>query len=149
MLTRSTMVLAALLLLTAPLHAQATSTQENIRVPIEFQITSCTGEVVNFLGEMHILQHGVGNANSGHFTLHINFHLEGTSPSGTRYVVNEHVNSSSTSAGAQTFTNEARLVAVAQGPEDNLIVHTFIHTTVNANGEVTSERFVFESDCQG
>ncbi len=147
--TRVSSAVAVLFLLASPLFAQAVVTRENVRVPFDFQITSCSGETVVFLGEAHILQQSAGNGHAGHFIVHINFHLEGTAPSGTRYVVNEQVNGPSSSGGATTLTSEARLVAVAQGAEDNLIVHTFIHFTQNANGEITAESFEFEAECQG
>jgi hypothetical protein len=149
MVARAFSVIAFVVLMVAPAFGQATVTQENLIVPIDFQITSCSGEVVTFTGESHVLQHSTANDNTGHAVVHINFHLEGTGPSGTRYVVNEHVNGTINSGAAGTFTSEARLVAVAQGSADNLVVHTFIHTTVNANGEVTAQSFEFETDCQG
>lgn len=142
------LVITALLVAAAPLFGQAIVTQENAWVPIDFVITACNGEEVIFTGESHVVQHSTGsNASVG--IVHINFHLVGVGASGTRYIVNEHVNGENIFAGADTFTSEARLTAVAQGNEDNLMVHTFIHSTINANGELTTETFVFESDCQG
>jgi hypothetical protein len=149
MMKRVFTLIALSALLSLSVYGQATVTQENLIVPIDFLITACNGETVLFTGESHVLQHSTGNGNASAFTVHINFHLEGTSASGTHYIVNEHVNGHETVAGASMLTSEARLVAVAQGSEDNLIVHTFIHTTTNANGEVTSTTFEFESDCQG
>ena len=149
MMKRVFTLIAFSALLSVSVYGQATVTHENVIVPIDFLITDCNGETVLFTGESHVVQHSTGNGNASAFTVHINFHLEGTGPSGTRYIVNEHVNGHETVAGASTLTSEARLVAVAQGNEDNLIVHTFIHTTTNANGEVTSTTFEFESDCQG
>lgn len=149
-MARALAVLAAILV-SAAAYGQATVTQENVIVPIDFVITACNGETVIFTGESHMVQNSAANGNGAHSIVHINFHLEGTGPSGTRYIVNEHLNGpfTLTFTGADTQTSEARLVAVAQGSEDNLIVHTFIHTTTNANGEITSTTFEFESECQG
>lgn len=149
MFARTSVCIVLALLICTPLCAQATVTNDNVVVPIDFQITACSGEVVTFTGESHVLQHSTGNGNANVSVVHINFHLTGTGASGTRYVVNEEVNGTSTFAGAGTFNSEARLVGVAQGSADNLAVHTFIHTTVNANGEITSTSFEFESDCNG
>ncbi len=150
MLTRVfTVIAAAVLVVNASVHGQATVTHENIIVPLEFQITSCSGETVVFFGEAHVLQHSTTNANASSSVVHIDFHLQGTGASGTRYVVSEYVNGTSTVAGAENLTSEARLVAVAEGSADNLLVHTFIHSTVNANGELTSSRFEFDTECRG
>ena len=149
MLARAFTVIATVVIVSASAYGQATVTHENIIVPLEFQITSCSGETVVFFGEAHVMQHSMTNTNANKFVVHIDFHLQGTGASGTRYVVSEHVNGESTVAGAENLTSEARLVAVAEGSADNLLVHTFIHFTVNANGEITSSRFVFDSECQG
>lgn len=149
MSTRVCSALVFSLLLTASLFGQATVIHENQTVPFEFQITTCDGEPVDFVGESHVLVHSTGNENGGNSITHINFHLVGTSEDGTTYIVNEHVNGSETTGGAGTFHSESRLVAVSQGNEDNLIVHTLIHTTTNANGEITSMTFEFTTECQG
>lgn len=149
MLARVFTLIALVVLVCAPAYAQATVTNDNVHVPIDFITTACNGEEVIISGESHVVQHSTVNGSTGVGVVHINFHLEGTSASGTRYVVNEHVQGATVSSEANTFTSEARLVAVAQGNADNLIIHTFIHTTVNANGEITSETFEFETECQG
>ena len=143
-------ILAALLFVfSAPLFAQAATFMTNETVDFDFLVTSCSGEPVTFIGTAHVIQQGTGNQNGGHFFVHINFHLEGTSASGTRYEVNEQVNNIEVQNGATVFQSEAHLNAIATGPEDNLAVHTTIHFTVNANGEVTAESFEFEADCRG
>jgi hypothetical protein len=96
-----------------------------------------------------VIQQATGNKNGSHFFLHINFHLEGTSASGTRYEVNEQVDNIEVLTGGTVFQTGGHLNAIATGPEDNLAVHTTIHFTLNANGEVTAERFEFEADCRG
>jgi hypothetical protein len=149
MLARVFTLIALVVLVCAPAYAQATVTNDNVHVPIDFITTSCSGEEVIISGESHVVQHSTGNGNASIAVVHINFHLAGTGASGTRYVVNEHVQGVTTSSSANTFTSEARLVAVAQGNADNLIIHTFIHTTTNANGEITSQTFEFETECQG
>jgi hypothetical protein len=149
MLARVFTLIALVVLVCVPAYAQATVTNENLHVPIDTIITTCSGEEVIFVGESHVVQHSTGNGNASVGVVHINFHLEGTSASGTHYVVNEEVNGAEVFAAASSFTSEARLIAVAQGNADNLIVHTFIHTTTNANGEITSQTFEFESECHG
>ena len=149
MSTRICTALVFSLLLTASLFGQATVIHENQTVPIEFQITTCEGEIVDFVGESQLLVHSTGNENSGNTITQINFHLVGTSADGTRFIVNEHVSGAITTGGGGTFISEARLVAVSEGSEDNLIVHTAIRTIVSETGEVTVEIFEFTTECQG
>ena len=54
------------------------------------------------------------------------------------------------------FSSDPKVVAeldgdplIAQGSADNLFVRTTIHTTVNANGQITATSFEFEVECQG
>lgn len=139
-----------LLLVAAPsLFAQASTVITNQRVEFDFLVTNCAGEPVVFLGEAHVVQQATGNQNGGHSFVHINFSLQGESASGTRYVANEQLNGIEVVSGATVFQNSGHLNAISQGNEDNLHVHTTIHFTVNANGEVTAESFEFETDCNG
>ncbi len=149
MSTRICTALVFSLLLTASLFGQATVIHENQTVPIEFQITTCEGEIVDFVGESQLIVHSTGNENGGNTITQIRFHLVGTSADGTRYVVNEHVMGAITTGSANTFISEARLVAVSEGSEDNLLVHTAIRTIVSASGEVTVEILEFTRECQG
>jgi hypothetical protein len=137
---------------TVPAWAQASNEMSNIREPIDFIATACNGETVIISGEAHVIQHSVGTpGETGHSTVHIQFHLEGIGSGGTRYVANETVNSSEeVSVGAaQVMSSVGNLHLIAQGNADNLVVRTTIHMTTNANGEITSVSFEFESHCNG
>ena len=132
---------------------QAATFTDNQTVPIEFIATSCSGEPVIINGESQLLYHATGTP-SGHgvATTHISFQLSGESASGTRYVVNETVNSTETRDAdfmPSTFTSVGHLNVVSQGGGENLLVRTTIHTTVNANGEITSTSFEFTTECRG
>jgi hypothetical protein len=132
---------------------QAATFTDNSTVPIDFIATSCTGEQVIISGESHVLIHATGTP-SGHgtFKTHIQFQLSGESASGTRYVVNETVNGTETRDAdflPSTFTSVGHLNVISQGGGDNLSVRTVIHTTVNANGEITSTTFEFTTECHG
>jgi len=132
---------------------QAATFTDNTTVPIEFVATSCTGEPVVISGESHVLFHATGTP-SGHgtATFHINFQLSGVSASGTRYVVNETVNSTETRDEdfiPSTFTSVGHLNVISEGGTENLAVRTIIHTTINANGEITSTTFEFMVECRG
>ena len=138
---------------TTTASAQATVVQTNTRVPIDFfSANSCTGEEVIISGEQHIVFHSTTSANGDSTArLHINFHLQGTTPGGTTYNANETVNGIEISHvnGQRTFQNVAQLNLVSQGSTDNLRGRTEIRTIVNSNGEVTSTTFEFTVECSG
>lgn len=144
---------AALVFQGAAAAPQASTITDNMTIPVEFFAISCTGEEVVINGESHVVFHATGTP-SGHGVerLHINFQLSGESASGTRYVVNETVDSTQTrdaDGAPSTFTSVSHLNAISQDGSDNLRVRTVIHTTVNANGEITSTTFEFTTECNG
>lgn len=144
----------ALAALTVPprVAAQATTTTDNVDVPIDFTATACNGETVNISGDSHIVVHVTTNDNHTTLETHIQFHLSGEGTSGTQYVANETVDSIEQTPldnGAHVLNSVGQLHLIAQGSADNLIVRTTIHTTVNANGQITATSFDFEVECQG
>ena len=132
--------------------AEAVTMTDNTDVPIDFTATACNGETVNISGDSHVVVHLTRNDNHTTFETHIQFHLSGEGASGTRYVANETVDSieqTPTDNGAQVLNSVGQLHLIAQGSADNLVVRTTIHTTVNANGQITATSFEFEVECQG
>jgi hypothetical protein len=133
-------------------EAQATTITDNTTVPIDFTATACNGETVNISGDSHVVVHLTQNDNHTTFETHIQFHLSGESASGIKYVANETVDSiqqTPINNGATVFNTVGQLHLIAQGSADNLVVRTTIHTTVNANGQITATSFEFEVECQG
>ena len=132
--------------------AEAIVTHSNVTVPIDFIATACNGETVIISGESHFNVISV-TSDSGQttFITHIQFHLSGVGPTGTRYNANETVNSSETggASGATTLNSIGQLHLISQDSSDNLTVRTTIHTTVNANGEITATSFEFTTECNG
>jgi hypothetical protein len=152
-------LLTATLLLLAPAgaaeaRAQATVITSSTRIPIEFfNANSCTGDEVTINGTSHLLFHANGSP-GGHSNekLEINFALQGVSAaSGVKYVVNETVTATtqSSAGGAFVFNTVGHLNVISQGGTENLRIRTEIHATFNANGELTSSKFVFTVECQG
>jgi hypothetical protein len=145
-----------LLTLVCPVEAkaQATVITSNTRVPIEFfNANSCTGDQVTIDGTSHVLFHA-NSSPGGHSNekLEISFALRGVNAtSGIRYVVNETVTATTESSvnGAFVFNTVSHLNVISEGSEDNLLLRTEIHTTFNANGELTSSKFVFTVECRG
>jgi len=152
-----TLTLTLLLLASAgpaETQAQATAITSSTKIPIEFfNANSCTGDQVAIDGTSHMLFHANGSE-GGHSNakLQINFALQGVSAaSGVKYVVNEAVTATtqSSAGGAFVFHTVGHLNVVSQGGAENLKVRTEIHSTLNANGELTSSRFVFTVECRG
>jgi hypothetical protein len=138
----------------AETRAQATVVTSNTEVPIEFfNANSCTGDEVTINGTSHLLFHANASPGGhGNEKLEINFALQGVNAaSGIKYVVNETVTATteSSAGGAFVFNTVGHLNVISQGGADNLLVRTEIHATFNANGELTSSRFVFTVECQG
>jgi hypothetical protein len=138
----------------AETKAQATAITSSTKIPIEFfNVNSCTGDEVTINGTSHLLFHANGSP-GGHSNekLEINFALQGVSAaSGVKYVVNETVTATteSSAGGAFVFNTVGHLNVVSQGGAENLLIRTEIHATFNANGELTSSRFVFTVECRG
>jgi hypothetical protein len=132
--------------------AQASVITDNQTVPIDFIATACNGETVTISGESHVVVHATNTpGGTSNFVTHIQFHLSGVSASGVRYNANETVNTTSTSGGngSTTFNSVGQLNLISQGNEDNLVIRTTSHVTVNANGEITATSFEFTTDCNG
>jgi hypothetical protein len=128
-----------------PSSAQATVISQNIRIPHTQNWT------IEGIGQYYAEYEGhvvtrTTIAASGRTNWEYHFevdHFEGILlDSGLRFhgsqSVNERLNySSETGPGEYTLTQA--FTAITQGSMDNYIVHMTIHTTVNANGEVTAE----------
>ena len=145
---------AALVFQNAAAAPQAGTVTNNMTIPVEFINTSCGGEPVILNGESHVVFHATGTPGGQVVErFHVNFQLSGEAASGTTYVVNETVNSTQTrdvaDSAPSTFTSIGHLNVVSQGGGDNRLVRTVIHTTVNANGEITSVTFEFTTECPG
>ena len=134
--------------LVPPVAADTTQITE----PIDFIATACNGETVTLTGEATTIV-TVGEDGSGGraVTTHIHFHLEGTSASGTHYIANETVNGVDVGAGGSpsTFNSVGQLHLISQGGGSDLTVRTTIHTTIDANGNITAQSFEFETVCTG
>ncbi|HEX8178835.1 MAG TPA: hypothetical protein VF525_04755 [Pyrinomonadaceae bacterium] len=123
----------------------------SVTTPIDFTATACNGETVTLSGEATTLITVSDTSGGRGVTTHIHFHLEGTSASGTHYIVNETVNGADLGAGdiPATFNSTGSLHLISQGGGENLTVRTTIHTTINANGDVTAQSFEFQTVCNG
>lgn len=134
-----------------PTRAQATSTTTNTEMPFTATLTDCNGQPVVVAGTMHMVAHYTVSANGGTH-LHINTNwqdVSGTSGTTTyRAHSNNHFNFNSQGAQSEVTTiDNVRLISA--GLTDNLKIRVTMHTTVNANGEVTASFVNFEVVCTG
>ncbi len=134
-----------------PTMAQATSTTTNTQMPFTATLTDCLGQPVVVSGTMHMVAHFTMSANGGTH-LHINNNWQNVSgSSGTttyRAHSNNHFDFNSNGAQSEVTTiDDVRLISA--GPTDNLKIRVHMHTTINANGEVTSSFTRFEVVCIG
>jgi hypothetical protein len=136
------------LTLAGPAFAQALAITTNDFVPFaQINLVPCAnggaGELVLLQGTLHIQQHITINGNR--VTIKSHFQPQGadgvgltTGDSYNAVGVTQEVDTLALTGGASEFTFINNFRLIGQGPDNNLQVHQTIHTTVNANGTVTS-----------
>ena len=151
----STLVVLSLLVLPAPARAQAQPQNTQFVFMIDMlQFDQCTNEVVHLTGEGHGVMHFFFD-NSGGFHVtdvtHTMGPLSGVGvPSGNLYQANETVtNTANLNSPQFELTVVMSEVLISQGPAPNLVSHTTIHFTVNANGVPTSNVMNTKTECVG
>jgi hypothetical protein len=136
--------------------AQAMTVTTNEQIPFATVVlVPCAndgaGELVELSGTLHVLSHVTIDAQGG---LHVKQHAQpqgisgiglttGDSYRGTGVTQSEF---NATAAEEQTFINNFRIIG--QGPDNNFLVHSTFHVTVNANGEVTTVVDNFSVECR-
>ena len=143
-------VLILFLGMSAPLSAEVV---QNLSVPFNQVIANaCLGEAVALSGELHVLvvqqQTGNGTMVTSHYQPQ---GVVGTGlTSGAKYrATGVTRNTMFTDAAPPfdfTYINNFRIIGA--GEANNYMVHSTIHTTVNAKGEVTVEVTKTEVKCQ-
>lgn len=113
----------------------------------------CVPELVQYQGRLHVQRRVTDDGDGGfHFGQHLNWVLDGVGLStGAKYQVNSTRNTSSNIRPPfpVTFTSVQPIQVIGQGRVPNYVIHVLQHVTVNANGEVTSEKFEFDDKCPG
>ncbi|MCU7549908.1 hypothetical protein OCK74_12320 [Chitinophagaceae bacterium LB-8] len=131
-----------LLTLKAPPPAIAFTTNEFIDVSIEVPIP-CAGDLVTLEGTLHLQMHVTINGNNIIVKEHFQPQgITGIGISGKKYQatgVTQDIFKGSLQNEQVSFTSINNFRIIGQGPGNNYLVHQTIHTTINANGEVTSE----------
>ena len=137
-----TLVCAALLSVIVVSSGQA-ALSTNTWVPSSFTFfDQCTGENVAVSGDVHVLVTSGTSGTNVAGTFHSDFQATGIGQSsGLKYEEHVVANSSFTASlinGEATFTFVGRITITAPGANNNQTSPIYMHTTVNANGDVTS-----------
>jgi hypothetical protein len=115
----------------------------NTQIPSSFTFfDQCSGEDVAVTGTVHVVTTSTMTDNTLSGTFHSNFKATGTGQvSGLAYqeavVANSSFKTSLINGGA-TSTFVGRITIVAPGAQNNQVSPIVMHTTMNADGEVTS-----------
>lgn len=132
--------------------AQATMTTTTNRFPLSFTLAACI-ENVAFEGESKVVTHFTFTE-GGSVTIKQNntFHLEGVGQTtGARYVAHQSSQSQqhidSIDFAPFTITTTSHFFFSGQGGIPDLRGSGSQHSTINANGEVTASRSVFNIEC--
>ena len=138
--------------------SQALAITTNDFVPFaQINLVPCAdggaGELVLIEGTLHIQQHITINDNRA--TIKSHFQPQGADgvglSTGDPYNatgVTQEVDTLPLTNGAAEFTFINNFRLIGQGPNNNLLVHQTVHTTVNADGTVTSVVDNTSVECQ-
>ena len=127
----------------------------NTSIPIDITLyNSCTEENVAFSGDLHLLVGGnITPSGNGHLNIHLN--NQGVSGEGDKthdsYQVvgaaNLSINTDMYDGMPLVVNAVLHMQFVSQGAADNLRLKVNLHTTVNANGEVTANLGDITMEC--
>ena len=148
------MTLASALIAAVALTAQAYAAVEtNQRFSFDAATFTCSGKTVDVHVEVHLLSRaGVDAQGVGHVGSTITTFFRGTTADGDRYVGPSHQTTQlrgvagDWSIHTETF-NQNLILLGENGTADDLRGRAVFHFTINANGEVVSEKFEFTSEC--
>ena len=134
-------------------EARANPSKTIIRETETHTITSpCSGNVV-LQSRRHFVFHGVDDGAGGvHVLGHVNEHHTGTDSLGGRYVGSSAGTFTlNAPRGATAETSVASFVLVRKGEgwrKDDKHVHSLVHVTTNAKGQITAVRMEYREICR-
>ncbi len=112
----------------------------------------CTGEMLEFYGEMHFMYHGVFNNNKSTGTFHVNNKgVKAISATGKVYSISGVFNTTTTdkfSNGVFTMKQTQIERWTTQGSRNNFKVTRSYHVSVDANGNAQFFRDEYQEYCQ-
>jgi hypothetical protein len=102
-------------------------------------------------GTAHLVQHGeFVEGDTQHVNAHLNMQgVTGIGDQGNvyRFVDSQHSDQQSTEGAANVMTLEETMNVVSKGKPANFSIHVILHTTVNANGDITAQPYNFHVNC--
>jgi hypothetical protein len=112
------------------------------------------GESVQLTGEIEIHSHSTEDPNGG---THLSTHIRPSGVVGVGQVSGLHYRGTGGTFEGEgfaadgypyvySFVNNFRIIG--QGPGNNMLVHSTVHQTLNANGELTAEVDLSSSECK-
>lgn len=154
---KATIVLLAAMMLAISLPANAHAAVEvNIKEPLAGSVFEdvCGEDVIHTSGDLHVLITSTINDNRASGYVHFN-------PQGAKLVGlttgNEYIGTGmgspvhfneSLDGGSATFTSVGNFRLIGKGQAPSLLVHSVVHTTINANGELTAEVELDTEECK-
>lgn len=133
--------------------AQANNATTVEKIPLSGTLYACNGEGVDFAGTGNLVTHSsVSNSGRVNFQIHGNVSVKAVGQiTGAPYVSFETFNYGerfdSTDSAPYVFTWVGNFNLNGQGSVPNLKGHRTFHTTINANGELSSFRMTLTIDC--
>lgn len=131
--------------------AVATTTVEDIPLVINAFIP-CTGDVVLLEGTLHTVFHTTFNDNNFVSKYHFSPQqltgvsaMTGAQYQGTGVTQGTTTGSFVNGQYSDTYVNNFRMIG--QGPGNNYLVHSTIHVTFNANGDITADHENTSIEC--
>lgn len=149
----SLFVVLSLTLMSISAIAQATSSTTTERIPISGTFTACNGEDVVYEGTANVVQHfTVSSSGQVNIKIGSSLNIKGVGQTtGAKYVANQSVQQGqrfdSIDLAPFNLTVTGHLNFNGQGGVPNTKVRILQHFTINANGDLTSSKLEFTSEC--
>ncbi|WP_428911935.1 hypothetical protein [Niallia sp. Krafla_26] len=121
------------------------------RTPFNFiSINPCNGEVITFNGVLRsMVKEHTTPSGTVHNNIHFYLHGQGVGDQGNEYVYND-IRIFVANANKQSeISSNFSLLIISKGPAPNYMLHAVLHTTFNANGEVTAVVEILKEECRG
>jgi hypothetical protein len=143
-------VAIALLASAAPL-AQATASTTSTRTPLDGTVgSSCSPELVDITGNVHVVQHTTQNGQGLRQMVHLNADGIGVGQvSGDHYVFSQSSNQvfNRHDSAALEFTNTETIHVIRSGPGADFRLHAVTHVTITPDGTITATVEKLERGC--
>ena len=149
----SLFVVLSLTLMSISAIAQATSSTTTEKIAISGTFIACNGENVDYEGTANVVTHfTVSSSGQVNIKIGVSLNVHGVGQTtGAKYVANESLQQGARYDGIDgapfNLTATGHLNFNGQGGVPNTKVRVLQHATINANGDLTSLKIKFTSEC--